>query len=212
MPLRGVIQRRQGAYLPHWTAESATYAVTFRLADSLPREVLEQFARERQSIIERAEANGRPLTDIEHNRLSYLHSARVEAFLDSGAGQCWMKDDRIAGIVESALRHFDGVRLDLWAWSVMPNHVHAVVAPRTGHSLPSILQSWKGFTAHAANRALGRQGEFWQAESYDHLIRDEEDLAHAVEYVLKNPERAGLSTWRFVGAKANWRDALRARP
>ncbi|MEO6567272.1 MAG: isochorismate synthase, partial [Opitutaceae bacterium] len=49
------------------------------------------------------------------------------------------------------------------------------------------------------NRLLGRNGEFWQAESYDHLIREEADYAHAVEYVRRNPEKAGLKDWRWCG-------------
>jgi hypothetical protein len=39
---------------------------------------------------------------------------------------------------------------------------------------------------------LGRQGDFWQHESYDHVVRDEAELARIVEYVRLNPARAGL--------------------
>src|SRR6266849_10858198 len=43
------------------------------------------------------------------------------------------------------------------------------------HSLASIMQSLKGFTAHEGNRLLGRQGAFWAHESYDHYVRDREE-------------------------------------
>jgi hypothetical protein len=47
---------------------------------------------------------------------------------------------------------------------------------------------------------LGRTGEFWQPESYDHLIRDEGGFARQVEYVLANPLRAGLKNWEWVSS------------
>jgi REP element-mobilizing transposase RayT len=81
----------------------------------------------------------------------------------------------------------------------MPNHVHAVVQPLPGFALNKILHSWKSFSATHANKVLNRTGNFWQVESYDHLIRDEEDLARQTRYVLENPERAGLNGWKWVG-------------
>lgn len=76
----------------------------------------------------------------------------------------------------------------------MPNHVHVLVAPMSGHSLSSILHSWKPYTANEANKVIGRRGqEFWQRESYDHLVRDEEDFFRIQDYIRNNPVRAGLA-------------------
>ena len=63
--------------------------------------------------------------------------------------------------------------------------------PINGHTLEKITHSWKSYTANEANRLLGRNGAFWQPESYDHLIRGEEDLVHSVEYALSNPVPRG---------------------
>jgi REP element-mobilizing transposase RayT len=104
----------------------------------------------------------------------------------------------VAALVRDALRFFDGERYDLYAWCIMPNHVHVVVQPRPGFGLTDILHSWKSFSGSKANQLLGRQGEFWQAESFDHLIRDESDLKNQIRYVQENPEKAGLKDWRFV--------------
>ena len=49
-----------------------------------------------------------------------------------------------------------------------------------------------------ANKVLGRSGSFWQDEYYDHLIRDEAEFTHAVEYILDNARRAGLRGWPWV--------------
>jgi REP element-mobilizing transposase RayT len=191
---------RQGASLPHWRMDGATYAVTFRLADSLPAEVLRRWGAEREHTVQQAEAMGRPLTASEIRRLQELHSQRVDEWLDRGHGSCALRDPRIAQLVSNAMRHFDGQRYDLLAWCVMPNHVHAVLRVYADQDLSNILLSWKGFTGKKARELLGSSGEgaFWQKESYDHIVRDDEDLARQMNYVLNNPPAAGLMDWPWV--------------
>lgn len=191
---------RQGARLPHWTMDGATYFVTFRLEDSLPKSVLDAWLYERENIEKAAIRRGRPLIAEERKRLNYLYSEKVGKYLDAGHGACWMRDDNIASIVANSLQHFDGDRYDLYAWCVMPNHVHSVLRPLARHELPQILHSWKSFSAHAANKLLRRNGQFWEEEYYDHLIRDEADFRHCVEYTLANPEMAGLINWKWVSS------------
>ena len=87
----------------------------------------------------------------------------------------------------------------------MPNHVHAVLRPYDDFELSSILHSWKSFTSKQANKIIGRTGEFWQAESYDHLVRDAQDFHHCIRYTLDNPAAAGLHGWRWAGAPAQHR-------
>jgi hypothetical protein len=190
---------RQGAYLPHWTRTGAVYFVTFRLADSLPARVLRRWQAHRDHILARASQVGRPLTDSEQAQLSRLRSRRVERWLDRGAGECVLRDGRAASIVQRAMLHFHGDWYDLACWCVMPNHVHAVLHPRVGHALESILHSWKSFTAHEINKTIGRRGAVWQPEYYDHLIRDAQEHGHFVRYTLGNPAAAGLVGWPWVG-------------
>ena len=108
------VKIRQGARLPHWTRENATYAVTFRLDDSLPEMVVESWKFERQDIIRTARQRGRSLTRHEEKRLDKLFSEKVGKYLDEGRGKCWMRDDRIAGLVANAIRLFDGARYRLF--------------------------------------------------------------------------------------------------
>ncbi|MDI6449829.1 valine--tRNA ligase [Anaerobaca lacustris] len=195
------IQKRQGRYLPHWSQEGATYAISFRLADAVPAEVAELWRRQREEIAERARQQGRSLTAAELTELDRLYSEKIESFLDAGHGNCLLRDPQLAQIVQSALRHFDGQRYQLVAWAVMPNHVHAIVRPLAGQELPKIVHSWKSFTSKEINRQIGRQGSLWMDEYYDHLIRDERDFGNQVEYVLANPEKAGLRDWPWYGMR-----------
>jgi len=190
---------RTRGFLPHWETDNAIYFVTFRLADSLPRELVLQFYQERQAI-EKAKQIGTGTTaDIA--RLNKLRAIlqKAERCLDSGLGKCHMRDPGIARIVADAIRHFEGERFCLVAWCVMPNHVHVVFSPSGEHQLKDILHSWKSFSAQAANRLLGRTGAFWQREYFDHLVRNEASLHKIKRYVQENPRKAGLHDWPWVG-------------
>ena len=116
-------------------------------------------------------------------------------------GDAWMKQPEIAEIVANSIQHFDGERYDLAAWCVMPNHVHLIIKPIGDYQLSEILQSIKSFSAKEANKHLGRTGAFWQQDSYDHLIRDDDDFWNQFHYIKNNPTKAGLLNWQWQGAK-----------
>ena len=101
--------------LPHLKREGALYFVTFRLADSLPRECVLKLKREREALVQAALAAKRPLTWQEEQQLFAWYSERVEAFLDSGVGACWLRRPEIADLVAGALNFFNGERYDLHA-------------------------------------------------------------------------------------------------
>jgi REP element-mobilizing transposase RayT len=87
----------------------------------------------------------------------------------------------------------------MYAWCVMPNHMHALFRVFDGHALPEILHGWKSFSAPRATKVLERSGGFWQREYDDHLVRSEDEFYRVVNYIAENPNRAGLCSWRWVG-------------
>jgi REP element-mobilizing transposase RayT len=135
----------------------------------------------------------------EVQELERLHSEKVARYLDNGVGECWMRRGDVAAVVADALEHFSGERYRLMGWCIMPNHVHAILQPLDGFDLDTILHSWKLYTAKTCNELLGRSGAFWHSESYDHLVRDEDDLINQVNYAWSNPEQAGLENWMWRG-------------
>jgi len=197
-PRIGEITIRERGRLPHWEKDNATYFVTFRLADSLPRAVLDRIASERASTLRLARQQSRDLTSSEQQHLKRLSSARIEQYLDSGAGSCSLRLAQIAAIVAETLLLFDEKKYRLFAWCAMPNHVHAVVRVFPTHMLAEVLHSWKSYTAKEANRILRTHGAFWQREYYDHLLRDEAEFERAVKYVVENPVKAGLRDWEWL--------------
>lgn len=191
--------------LPHLKREGGTYFVTFRQAGTLPKEVLLQFQQERDAILAHAQAAKRPLTWREREELFRWYSSRVDRYLDAGHGICHLRDPALADLVAEAIRFFEGQRYELHAWVVMPNHAHVVVWPMPGFVLSDILHSWKSFTSHAINERLPEKVvPFWQGESYEHLIRDEEDLYRCCQYTVMNPVEAKLcelpADWRWSSA------------
>jgi len=183
--------------MPHWEKELGLYFITFHLADSLPRPVLEKMV-ERQRILEAAKRCGAHLLPGQKVLISEYSPKEIEEYMDRGIGACPLRDPRIAELVANSLRLWHGTRYRLVAWCVMPNHVHVICRLLPGQELAAVLRSWKTYTARMANRILGRSGQFWQREYYDRLIREEGEFDRAVEYVLSNPERAGLKGWRWV--------------
>lgn len=158
--------------LPHLDSNVHTQFVTFRLSDSMPQELIDQWREE--------------------SRSDATFRKKVEAYLDAGFGNCWLRMPKIAEIVASAIKHFDGKRYKLHAWIVMPNHVHILFTQYENEHLPEIMHSIKSYTAQMANRSLGLKGQFWQHESFDRYIRDGRHFKAVVKYIEMNPVKARL--------------------
>ena len=162
-------------YLPHFDSPETVQFVTFRLADSLPRDRIEAL---------------RSMPDA---------TLQVDQELDAGLGECWLRNSEVAALTQETLLHFDGERYRLLAWCIMPNHVHMVAEMLAGHSMSNIVKSWKSFTARQANERLGRAGAFWEPDYFDRYMRNEDHLMRTIEYVENNPVKAGL-----VDKAADW--------
>ena len=105
-----------------------------------------------------------------------------------------MNDTRIARLVADTIRTGEDESrfYELYAWVVMPNHVHVLVLPKV--PLRQITQWIKGKTARGANLILERSGEpFWQHESYDHWVRSQREFNNIVAYIEDNPVNAALA-------------------
>jgi putative transposase len=178
-------------HLPHWRQEGATYFVTFRLNDSLPQSQLRELEEIRR---EWERQNPPPNTKEQLEQLAHETMRRVEHWLDQGMGSCRLKESAAAKVVVDALHYFDDDRYVLGCYVVMPNHVHALVRPLLCELEPleRILQSWKRHTAREINRMFGGEGPFWQGESFDRIVRDEEHLYRTIQYIGANPAKARL--------------------
>ncbi len=110
------------------------------------------------------------------------------------SGPLHLSRPEIAQVVVDALGYGqDTLRYyTLHAFVVMPNHVHVLLTPHV--AVPKLLRTLKAFTARRANQILGSTGKpFWQDESYDHVVRNEEEWQRIRAYIEQNPVRAKLA-------------------
>jgi putative transposase len=164
----------QRGYLPHFDAPGVTQFITFQLHDAFPvtrRAELEAVLKEADDSTKRR---------------------KVEAWLDRGRGECWLRRREVAEIVGQVLLGADGQDYRMQAWVVMPNHVHLVVEVRDV-PLTKLIHGWKGKSSREVNKALNRAGSFWQEDYYDTVIRDEAHLKRAIRYTEQNPVKAFLT-------------------
>ncbi|MFT5127723.1 MAG: putative transposase [Rhodothermales bacterium] len=147
-------------HLPHWRQDGATYAVTFRLADSIPQARLRELRHLRKTW---EATHPEPRTDADWQAYARQYTRQVKAWMDEGHGACHLRDRDLAAIVTESLLHFNGDHYELGAFVVMPNHCHAVVRPFNDWQVEAIVGTWKQYTALRLNRALGLQGHFGRA-------------------------------------------------
>jgi type I restriction enzyme R subunit len=221
--------------LPHWRQDGCTYFVTFRLGDSIPDSVRRQWEEEKIQSLERhgitydgergrwREAFHR-LPPSEQFRFEQHFNRQVQSCLDHGLGECHLRNPACATALRDELLRDDGRRHHMGDFVIMPNHVHMLITPVADDvdvkakrnefrstKLELILKSIKGASAIACNRLRRRKGAFWQADSYDHIVRSLEQLSAYRGYIARNPALAHLALQSQAFYRADWMDAwLRA--
>ena len=173
--------------LPHRLPPAATLFITYRLAGTLPREVVERKAAEAALV---STMPSRKPTFGDYDR--WLDQDRT--------GPQWLAQPAVAAVIKESLHFYEPVDYILHAYCVMSNHVHLIVRlpPVLQKPFLEVLQAQKRYSAVHANRLLGRSGQFWARESYDHMVRSGPEYDRIVAYVVNNPVKAGLV--------ADWRD------
>jgi REP element-mobilizing transposase RayT len=199
--------------LPHIAPIGSTLFVTFRQANSIPLKIIKQYQEEYNSNIRKYHnIKFREFQKIKRELLFQLF-LKYDSFLHKNTLQnSDLHIPEIANIIKTKLHSLDKEVYNLIAYCIMPNHVHLLidlsiqVYDDYGNEiekfedhyiqLDKIMKSIKGSTARAANHSLGRKGTFWQKDSYDHYIRNNEEFWNIINYILNNPVKAGMvSQW-----------------
>jgi putative transposase len=203
--------------LPHWRQAGAIYFVTFRLGDSIPQAVLNEWEYEKriwlaargiqaggdrddwQRLIGRLPESQQRQFHKHFNRLFHIK-------LDECVGSCHLKALHCLEAVRQKLLEKDGDAYHLGDFAIMPNHVHLLVLPAPSSELEWLLKGIKGSTARECNLLLGRTGRFWQPDSYDHIVRSLEELTQYRQYIADNPNKAGIPLAADALYHADWMD------
>lgn len=211
--------------LPHIHSPGATLFVTFRLKGSVPKSIIQRWKAEKtqiEAIVMRKQDQSKNdgLQSDESLKQFYRRwFALYEEILHKEiSGPVWLKDPAIAKRVEDSFHHLNHQSYKLHAYCIMSNHAHLLSTPLLNERsltessrsnrpifisehppISAIMQSIKGYSAREANRILGRKGQFWEPESYDHQVRNAEEFWRIVRYILDNPVKA-----RIVGHWKDW--------
>ncbi|MBN2686256.1 MAG: hypothetical protein JXR40_13330 [Pontiellaceae bacterium] len=210
--------------LPHWRQDGATYFVTLRLGDSIPRKILEQWKEEDHAWLK---AHG---IHTESNEISAVvpkelrrvffrrRGHRIHIELDQSHGRCLFSQPDSRKILSSAIDFFHGARWWVGDYVIMPNHVHGLFQPMmkpqreangpedrsTTCPLEEILGSVKSFVSNQLTKRGIKTGKLWQQENYDRLVRDHEELAIWRRYIEKNPVKAKLPPDKYHYHRCEW--------
>lgn len=217
--------------LPHWRQPGATYFVTFRQGDSIPKAILAQWqdirnrwfqARGIQMEWRRSDpvrfnktygaVPAEQRRTFERQRARMLHERLNECH-----GTCVLRNPALRQIVVDSLWHFHGIRLWLGDFVIMPNHVHSLVQPFGGWELSTLMGSIKRWTSRHIRESLrqtvgdrnGAAGSprgcrFWQAESYDRIVRDVDELMAFRRYMALDPIKSHVPVGEFTHHTAEW--------
>ncbi|HRD17581.1 MAG TPA: hypothetical protein PLB60_00890 [Candidatus Marinimicrobia bacterium] len=203
-------------HLPHYHPKDSIFFITFRLSGSIPAKVLADFQLATQQYERLIRAKILSKSEMEKAMRDHrlLRCFAFDDLLHSSLNSpVWLKNPEIAELVSEAICYRHKKIYHLFSYCIMPNHVHMVfnvgrIANSTGRFdkspyndkltyIAKIMHSLKRYTAAKANKILGRKGAFWQHESYDHVIRSQEEFDKIINYIQQNPVKAGLvKNWR----------------
>ena len=178
--------------------------VTFRLHNSIPGIVFQKFTSmfETNKYLIETEL----MSDKEKKKLLYdeqkKHFKRLDNYLhDESPAEKWLLIPEIGKLVHDKIVSYHEERYNLICSCVMPNHGHMLFehflfqtdnGKGKDYPVSQTMKYIKGATAREANLLIKKQGTFWQKESYDHYVRNDQELDNIIHYILNNPVKAGL--------------------
>jgi REP-associated tyrosine transposase len=219
------MKREYRRHLPHQIPDSVPLFLTWNLKGALPPNVIQRLEQERRRLEREPPQLGESVRQraLRHGKLIF---ARADELLDSAcAGPLHLREPACAEIVQNAILFGATERYELLAWCVMANHVHVLLTPIW--ELAKVTQGLKGFTAWKINQLRVGQAfqpdlnkasqagkpdlrTFWQDESFDHWVRDEDELLRIAQYIENNPVKAGLCQfphdwpWSSARVRTSW--------
>lgn len=196
-------------HLPHFDAVNRDVFVTWNLKGALPEAAITRIREERFQITEYLnrlpkDEPGQPEREsmlLDHARRLFRIS---EEFLDHAKeGPLHLADPDLARMVQETILAGANRWYSLFAFVVMPNHVHLLMRPSV--ALSRVTMAIKRQSSTLINARMGTVGRaLWQDESFDHFPRDAAAFNRIIQYIERNPVVAGLCVrpkdWRFSSA------------
>ncbi len=202
-------------HLPHWRQKGATYFVTFRLADSIPQTIQLKWREEKvlwlkaHGITDNLPADKKAklydaIPTQERKREEQADARRLHLELDRSHGCCLLRMKDNTDVLHQAILHFHGERCWIGDFIIMPNHIHLLAQPLKENPLEEWLKSVKVFAARRFNKSSMNGCRVFQQESYDRIVRNDEELTAYRKYIENNGVKAGLKESDYHYHQCDW--------
>lgn len=202
-----VESRESARNLPHRDQACALTFVTFRMADSMPKQVVAGWHNEIEHWFEKNGLAGKSVkevldaVDIDSSvkqKLRKFKHSRWHGHFDDCHGDCLLRKPELAVEVSKSILHFNDERYDVERFIVMPNHVHVLIQMRRGFDLRKQFREIQRYSARQINKLVGRKGELWQGEPFDHIVRSDRQFSYLQNYIQDNPVKGRIPEGEFL--------------
>jgi putative transposase len=190
---------------PRWSAEGAVAFLTFRTTDAISDQVIRGWERDKESWLAQRGHTGAHWSTLvpalpPHEQKLFLRvfNRCREDYLDSGQGQCWLNDPKVAGIVHDVLLESDGTSYRVGDFVIMPNHVHLLAAFPSQSEIRPQFESWCAVSNQRVRQCNEAVGELWHPEPFFHLLRSVEQYEWLSQFIADHPRKVGLKPGEFL--------------
>jgi len=118
----------------------------------------------------------------------------------------FFRDDDYRAYLALLTEHARAAGVGVWAWCLMPNHVHLMLTPSTSDGLRACLADAHRRYSSMVNQREGWRGYLWQGR-FASFPMDERHMLACARYIELNPVRAGLAKrprdWPWSSARAH---------
>ena len=177
----------------------------------MPKQVVAQWHSDIEKWLQQNKLGGKSVDEVLESvsidnavkqQLRKFKHTRWHGLLDDCHGLCLLRKPELAAEVGKSLLHFDDEKYDVERFVVMPNHVHILIQMRTGFNLRKQFREIQRYSARQINKLIGRSGDLWQGEPFDHVVRSEKQFVYLQNYIRENPTKGnvpegGYLYWEF---------------
>jgi len=178
-----------GGKLPHWNQKEKLQFITFRLADSLPQSVLNEYRVAKEHWLK---LHPKPWNEEIERQYIRLFPAKMENYCDANYGKCIFYNLELAQVVKNILLELNKSVYELWSYVIMPNHVHLLIRPLGDSSVEYIMRRIKGKSSKEINALLNQSGPLWMPGYFDRIIRNVNHLQYVRKYIDLNIRQGGI--------------------
>ncbi len=144
-----------------------------------------------------------------HNRGYHPHfdaNSVMQHIVLSGTKGQNLAENPLAALIQEALLCFDGVRYDLQAWCIMPDHVHVALVFYPEFLMNKTIWSRKNWVCREYRMQLSRSVSVFDLDYFDRYVRSLDQAEKLIHYIENNPVKGGLVN---LAADWNWSSSRR---